>query len=139
MENASSLKVSKDKLFLGHEKFKALSLLKLQELTYVVHQLLDDSGRYFSKNCGKQIPSVCISHDIWESKTGHWLGISLFIMDVNNWVNVRLPIGFKKCNCKKSLAIAEQVEQTMQLSTLRIYPSSFYIILLLNLLQSDLI
>ncbi len=114
VNNAEILKHFPDKLFLGYERYTAISKLKFQELTYVVHKLLKRSNDYFIEKCRKQIPRVSVSHDIWESKNGHWLGITLFLMDVDQWKYVALPIGFKSCTSKKAIDIVSQVQDTLK-------------------------
>ena len=98
------------KLTLG---FTTLSKKKLQEMTYVVHRLIDESNSFFVNMCGKKIPRLCVAHDIWESKLGHWIGITLFVMSVSKWKLISMPIGFRKSIGKKSIEIVKQVEHTL--------------------------
>lgn len=113
IENATILEQNNHNMAIGYQKFQSISKQKREELTFVVSQLMQDSRDYFANLFGKTVPSVCVSHDIWESKKGHWLGISLFMMDVHNFKQVCLPIGFKKCWSKKSTDVAMDVENTL--------------------------
>jgi hypothetical protein len=50
-----------------------------------------------------------VSHDIWESRNGHWLGVTLFLVDVTSWEMLSFPIGFCPSKGKKAKKIFQQV------------------------------
>jgi hypothetical protein len=110
VENASLLKKFQDRLIVGHHKISQLSRKRLEELAFVVSSLVKDSCEYFQKVTGKLIPRLCVSHDIWESKNGHWLGVTLFLVDVTSWEMLSFPIGFRRSKGKKATEIFEQVQ-----------------------------
>jgi hypothetical protein len=114
VQHAAQLKSNQDRLILGHHKFSQISKTRLQELTYVITTLVEESKEYFRNATGRNIPRLCVSHDIWESKNGHWLGITLFFIDVTNWEMLSFPIGFKKSIGKKARDVYEQVQDTIK-------------------------
>jgi hypothetical protein len=114
VQNAAQLKTNQDRLMLGHHKFSQISKTRLHELIFVVNSLIEESKNYFADATGKCIPRLCISHDIWESKNGHWLGITLFFVDVTNWEMISFPIGFKRSKGKKACQVYEQVQDTIR-------------------------
>jgi hypothetical protein len=114
VENASLLKSYQDRLIVGHHKISQLSRKRLEELVFVVSSLVKDSGDYFRQVTGKLVPRLCVSHDIWESKNGHWLGVTLFMVDVTNWEMLSFPIGFRRSKGKKAKEVFEQVQDIIK-------------------------
>jgi hypothetical protein len=114
VEHASNLKKHQDRLIVGHHRFSQLSKKRLEELVFVVSSLVNDSAQYFVTAIGKNVPRLCVSHDIWESKNGHWLGVTLFMVDVGNWEMVSIPIGFRRSKGKKAKEIFDQVKEIIE-------------------------
>jgi hypothetical protein len=112
--HAPMLKTYQDRLIVGHHKFSQLSRRRLEELVFVVSTLVRESGSYFLEATGKLIPRLSISHDIWESKNGHWLGVTLFIIDVTTWEMHSFPIGFRRSVGKKAKEVFEQVQDIIR-------------------------
>jgi hypothetical protein len=114
VEHAPMLKSYQDRLIVGHHKFSQLSRRRLEELVFVVSSLVRESGQYFWKATGKSVPRLCVSHDIWESKNGHWLGVTLFMIDVTTWEMQSFPIGFRRSKGKKAKEVFEQVQDIIR-------------------------
>jgi hypothetical protein len=111
VEHAASLKKCQDRMIVGHHRFTQLSKKRLEELVFVVSSLVKDSAKYFLNATGKNVPRLCVSHDIWESKNGHWLGVTLFMVDVSSWEMISIPIGFRRSKGKKAKELYEQVQE----------------------------
>jgi hypothetical protein len=99
---------------LGHHRFTHISKTRLNKHTFVVNSLVEDSKKYFLEATIKCIPRLCVSHDIWESKNGHWIGFTLFMVDVTQWEMLSFPIGFKRSKGKKAAEVYEQVLETIK-------------------------
>jgi hypothetical protein len=114
VEHAAFLKKHQERLVVGHHKFSQISRKRLEELVFVVSSLVRESAQYFYKATGKSVPRVCVSHDIWESTNGHWLGVTLFFIDVNSWEVLSFPIGFRRSKGKKASDISDQVYEIIR-------------------------
>jgi hypothetical protein len=121
VNNAVQLKSNQDHLFLRPHKFSQISKNRLQELIFVVTSLVRESHLYFRKATGKMIPHLSVTHDVWESKNGLWLGITLYLIDVNRWEMCSIPISFRRSNGNVYQQVLETIKRYEHFFTFSFY------------------
>jgi hypothetical protein len=112
--NASSLKPNVDKLFLGPSKYKSISETKMEEMCYVISELVQLTRNYYTSNTGKEIPFITLSHDIWESVNADWMGVSIYFVLPHTWETIMFPIAMKKTPGKKSYDIVNMCKLVLE-------------------------